>query len=168
MSEKRNRGLFPTEAGNIQTMPGDNTAFLAHTMRVHTLPTIDNTDPAQVSARIHEYFEICAADDVKPTVTGFRAALNVSKTTLWEWKNGVHRAGSHQDIICKAYDVLEQMWEHYMLNGKINPVSGIFLGKNNFGYQDKQEYVLTPKTMQEQIDPATLEEKYSDLIESED
>ena len=31
-----------------------------------------------------------------------------------------------------------------MLNGKINPVSGIFLLKNNFGYQDKQEVVLTP------------------------
>ena len=36
------------------------------------------------------------------------------------------------------------LWENYMQNGKINPVSGIFLGKNNFGYQDKQEHVLTP------------------------
>ena len=33
-----------------------------------------------------------------------------------------------------------------MNSGKINPVSGIFLGKNNFGYQDKTEYVLTPNT----------------------
>ena len=33
-----------------------------------------------------------------------------------------------------------------MQNGKINPVSGIFLGKNNFGYQDKTEYVVTPNT----------------------
>ena len=33
-----------------------------------------------------------------------------------------------------------------MLNGKINPVSGIFLGKNNYGYQDKTEYVLTPNS----------------------
>ena len=33
-----------------------------------------------------------------------------------------------------------------MQNGKINPVSGIFLGKNNFGYQDKTEYVLTPNS----------------------
>ena len=37
-------------------------------------------------------------------------------------------------------------WENYMNSGKINPVSGIFLGKNNFGYQDKTEYVLTPNT----------------------
>jgi hypothetical protein len=39
---------------------------------------------------------------------------------------------------------MEILWENYMQNGKINPVSGIFLGKNNFGYQDKTEYVLTP------------------------
>ena len=41
---------------------------------------------------------------------------------------------------------MENMWENYMNSGKINPVSGIFLGKNNFGYQDKTEYVLTPNT----------------------
>ena len=41
---------------------------------------------------------------------------------------------------------MENLWEHYMQNGKINPVSGIFLGKNNFGYQDKTEYVVTPNT----------------------
>jgi hypothetical protein len=39
---------------------------------------------------------------------------------------------------------MELLWENYMQNGKINPVSGIFLGKNNFGYQDKQEMVITP------------------------
>jgi hypothetical protein len=44
---------------------------------------------------------------------------------------------------------MEILWENYMQNGKINPVSGIFLGKNNFGYQDKQEMVLTPNTNQE-------------------
>ena len=44
---------------------------------------------------------------------------------------------------------MENLWETYMNSGKINPVSGIFLGKNNFGYQDKTEYVLTPNQKQE-------------------
>ena len=46
--------------------------------------------------------------------------------------------------IKKAYEYMEILWENYMQNGKINPVSGIFLGKNNFGYQDKTEHVVTP------------------------
>jgi hypothetical protein len=44
---------------------------------------------------------------------------------------------------------MENLWENYMQNGKINPVAGIFLGKNNFGYQDKTEYVVTPNQRQE-------------------
>lgn len=40
--------------------------------------------------------------------------------------------------------MLENLWENYMQSGKVNPVAGIFLGKNNYGYQDKTEYVLTP------------------------
>jgi hypothetical protein len=51
-----------------------------------------------------------------------------------------------------------------MMNGKINPVSGIFLGKNNFGYKDQQEYVLTPN--QKQVAPEDvkiIESKYEEL-----
>ena len=47
-------------------------------------------------------------------------------------------------VIKKAYFLLENLWENYMQSGKVNPVAGIFLGKNNYGYQDKTEYVLTP------------------------
>jgi hypothetical protein len=32
-----------------------------------------------------------------------------------------------------------------MLSGKVNPASGIFLGRNHWGYQDKVEVVVTPK-----------------------
>jgi hypothetical protein len=60
--------------------------------------------------------------------------------------------------------MLEALWEDYMMNGKINPVSGIFLGKNNFGYQDKQEYVVTPNTNAiSEVDIKAIEDKYSEL-----
>ena len=64
----------------------------------------------------------------------------------------------------RLYDMLEALWEDYMMNGKINPVSGIFLGKNHFGYQDKQEYVLTPNQKNE-VDPVAIEAKYAELPE---
>ena len=48
------------------------------------------------------------------------------------------------DLIKKAYFLLENLWESYMNSGKVNPVAGIFLGKNNYGYQDKTEHVITP------------------------
>ena len=147
---------------------GDNQKFLSHALAVHNMPPIDTSDPEQVKQRIADYFTLCVQNDVKPTVKGFLNALRVAKSTLWEWKNGGFRAGTHQQIICDAYDVLEALWEDYMMNGKINPVSGIFLGKNNFGYRDTQEYVLTPN--QKQITPEdvkAIEHKYDELPEAD-
>ena len=146
------------------TEPGDNNKFLSHALAVRDLPAIDTRDPVQVKQRIDDYFQLCVQHDIKPSVKGFLNALRVAKSTLWEWKQGNFRAGTHQQIICEAYDVLEALWEDYMMNGKINPVSGIFLGKNNFGYQDKQEYVLTPN--QQQVTPEDIkliESKYEEL-----
>ena len=146
------------------TEPGDNNKFLSHALAVRNLPPIDTRDPVQVKQRIDDYFTLCVSHDIKPSVKGFLNSLRVAKSTLWEWKQGNYRAGTHQAIVCEAYDVLEALWEDYMMNGKINPVSGIFLGKNNFGYQDKQEYVLTPN--QQQISPEdirAISAKYEEL-----
>ena len=61
----------------------------------------------------------------------------------------------------KAYQLLNAQMENYMQNGKINPVAGIFLMKNNMGYADKQEVVLTPnQQLGEQVPAEDLEKKY--------
>lgn len=146
------------------TEPGDNNKFLSHALAVRNMPEIDTSDPVQVKQRIDDYFALCVMHDIKPSVKGFLNSLRVAKSTLWEWKNGGFRSGTHQQIILEAYDVLEALWEDYMMNGKINPVSGIFLGKNNFGYADKQEVVLTPN--QQQIsaeDVKMISAKYEEL-----
>lgn len=57
------------------------------------------------------------------------------------------------------------MIEEYMQNGKINPVSGIFLMKNNFGYADKTEVVVTPNNpLGEAGDRAEIEARYRDSV----
>jgi hypothetical protein len=150
------------------TEPGDNTRYLSLALAVRDLPPINPTDANQVRSRISEYFQLCADYDMKPTVTGFLNALRVPKQTLWEWKHGNFRAGTHQAVVLEAYSMLEELWENYMQNGKINPVAGIFLGKNNFGYQDKQEYVLTPNKTIDSADVSTIEAKYAELPDCEE
>ena len=137
---------------------GDNSKYLAVSMELMNLPNIDLHDPEQVIDRLNEYFRIHAENDMKPTVAGMGLALNgMDRRRLWEIRTdnyGTQKSLSElptltKDTIKKAYKLMENMWENYMQNGKINPVSGIFLGKNNFGYQDKQEMVLTPNTNNE-------------------
>lgn len=136
---------------------GDNTKYLSLGMELFNLPAIDLKEPEQVVSRLNEFFEIHARYDMKPTVAGMGMALGLDRRRLWEIKTGnfgTQKSLSElptltKDSIKKAYNYMEILWENYMQNGKINPVSGIFLGKNNFGYQDKQEMVLTPNTNNE-------------------
>lgn len=162
----------PTKGfGALQNMePGDNSKYLVHALTIMEQPPIDISDPRQVEQRIHWYFEHCANSDVKPTVNGMCNALRINKDTIFTWKNGEYRKGTHQEVVLRAYRVLEELWENYMLNGKINPVSGIFLGKNFWNYADKQEYVVTPNTgvAPEAMDVATIEAKYAELPDSDD
>lgn len=133
----------------LQVEPGDNTKYLMLGRELFNLPSIDLKDPEQVSNRLDEFFAIHARYDMKPTVAGMGMALGLDRRRLWEVKTGVTDRNQDlptltRDFIKKAYEYMEILWENYMQNGKINPVSGIFLGKNNFGYQDKTEHVVTP------------------------
>jgi hypothetical protein len=111
-------------------------------------------DPKQVTDRLNEFFQIHADADMKPTVSGMGMSLGLDRRRLWEIKTGNYGTQKAlaelptltKDSIKRAYEYMEILWENYMQNGRINPVSGIFLGKNNFGYVDKQEHVVTPNT----------------------
>jgi hypothetical protein len=104
---------------------------------------------------------------MKPSVKGFCNALKISRSTLWNWRTGAFRAGTHEEVIVRGYDVLEALWEDYMQNGKINPMAGVFLGVNNFGYRDVKQVNLTPvvDNQNEVADVAAIEAKYAELPE---
>ena len=147
--KKKPRGKNIGETLAPITEPGDNTKYLALGRELFNLPSIDLKDPQQVQDRLNEFFVIHENYDMKPTVAGMGMALGLDRRRLWEIKVGATDRNQDlptltRDYIKKAYEYMEILWENYMQNGKINPVSGIFLGKNNFGYQDKTEYVVTP------------------------
>ena len=163
---KRNAGgrNSPVIGDNgMLTEPGDNSRYIRHALATYKLPPIDISDPVQVEERIDWYFMHCFENDMKPTVKGLCNSLGIHKDTLRTWANGEVRASTHTDLIKKAYDFLEELWESYMLNGKINPVSGIFLAKNQWGYRDQQEMVLTPNNRLSDSDYETVANKYKQL-----
>lgn len=173
VAEKRGGNHNPTGAGgfgDVDVSPGDNTRYLRHSLSMWNLPAIDISDAGQVEERIGWYFNKCAEDDMKPSVSGMALALGVDRRTLYDWSRGNFRGVTHSPIVKKAMDLLAAMWEDYMQNGKINPVSGIFLGKNHFGYTDKQEIVVEPKNpLGEAESPEDIKKKYLlDNPESDD
>ena len=175
IKKKPRGGNSPVIGDNgLMVNPGDNTMYLQQSLELMNLPTIDLHDIMAVQERINEFFNIMAKYDTKPTVAGMAMALGMDRRTLWAIRNDQPTGGAGYktalppevaNSIKKAYLLMENLWENYMQNGKINPVSGIFLGKNNFGYQDKTEYVLTPNTQQDNdYDPDSIRQRY--LIDS--
>ena len=172
-SNGKNSPVIGMNGYNLE--PGDNAKFLQKNLHLMNLPDIDLHNVDEVAERINYYFEFMAQSDSKPTVAGFAMALNgMSRRTVWGIVNDAPTGSSGYTtalppevalLIKKAYKIMETLWEDYMQNGKLNPVTGIFLGKNNYGYQDKTEYVVTPNVQQDNYDPDSIRERY--LIDSE-
>ena len=138
----------------LMVEPGDNARFMTVQMAIFNMPDIDMENVEEVQARLNEFFALYTAHDMKPTVAGMALCLNgMSRQTLRAIATDAPTGGAGYKTalppevaatIKKAYKLMENLWETYMTGGKVNPVAGIFLGKNNYGYQDKTEYVLTP------------------------
>lgn len=158
IKKKRHVGNPALTGDALEIDPNDNVKYIMQGLRLLNLPDIDLNDPVAVQNRINEYFSIIAENGNKPTVAGLGLALNgMDRRRLWEIRNDATQGRGNidklpvavRDIIKKTYKFMEELWENYMQNGKINPVSGIFLGKNNYGYVDKQDVVITPNTQPE-------------------
>lgn len=157
IKKKPRGGNSPVIGDNgLMLEKGDNAKIMSINIALFNMQDIDMTDAQAVTGRLSEYFALYEQADLKPTVAGMAIALNgMSRQTLTAIAHDRvtgstgYKSALPPEVtttIKKAYKMMENMWETYMNSGKINPVSGIFLGKNNYGYQDKTEYVLTPNT----------------------
>lgn len=149
--------------------PDDANKITSVTLRLIDLPPINIEDPEAVKERIKEYFKIYAEQSLKPTVSGLASALGHNRQWLYSVVNNAPVSGNGYkvqlkpdiaNLIKKTYQALEEQWENYMLSGKINPVSGIFFGKNHYKYQDRTEHVVSPQLPEEKIDVEKIKERY--------
>lgn len=164
---KQKRYRPPRPEQTVQLSEGDNRSYIQNSLRIARLPKIDIRNNEQVTARIYEYFDICAESNMKPSVAGMALALGVDRRRLWEIRTGVIGSDFEiQDTLKRAVQILDVQMNDYMQNGKINPVSGIFLMKNNFGYSNKQEITVTAQNPlgEEEKDTKQLEEQYLDSV----
>ena len=145
--------------------PGDNARYINHSLEMMAWKQPDMNDLEAVEKRCVDYFKLCAQNDMKPSFAGLALAFGIDRITLWKWCNDAPDArklsDSVRNTIKKARDFINAQMEDFMQNGKINPVAGIFLMKNNMNYTDQQEVVLKPENpLGERKDPEELRRKY--------
>lgn len=146
----------------------DINRFLNLSLALYNLPKVSLKDGEAVNQRIAEFFRICLDAHLKPTVAGLALALDTPRQTLNAINTGnFGNTGGLRNLpelttssIKRAYIVMENLWENYAVNGQINPVTAIFLGKNNFGYRDQVDYVVNSGEATDSIDSATIRKRY--------
>lgn len=124
----------------------DGQTYLAMTAEVRTLGEVpvEWGDPLSIRSRVNDYFEIMKKYDCRPTVTGLAMAFGTRRQRLAEFRRGTYRkGGKYKDLtpegieeINKAYDMLDVLFESYMLHDDINPMLAMFYATNNFDYRN--------------------------------
>ena len=155
IQEKRKRGR-PKGSKNktirkdydiaAQQEPGENSKLLKHEIKLYNLPSVNVNDLQSVKDRISLYFSYCEIDDVKPSIASLALSFGISRFTLFNWLNG--KSGTIKNIEClntikTAYNIINAHYENMMNQGKINPIAAIFLMKNNMGYKDVTDYIIS-------------------------
>jgi len=143
-----------TELQTPHCEPGEISKMLAQAMTISHWPEIDTNDAQQVADRIDQYHLFCIENDIKPDMPGMGLALGVNRITLWKWENGVEsdKPQAVRNTLKKGREINEFLMSQMMQNGKINPVTGIFLLKNNHGYKDQTDVVVTPNNPLQGLD----------------
>lgn len=150
----------------VKTQPGDNTHYLEHNLTMASWRKVNMKDPVEVEDRVQQYFQLCLDNDMKPSVAGLALAFRVNRRTIVEHASGHIKQTPPEcaALLENAMLIINSLMEDYMQNGKVNPVSGIFLMKNNLGYTDRTEYSIEHKDPLGEMQAAELiQQKYAEL-----
>ena len=113
----------------------------------------------ELESRINEYFQFCAEHQFRPTIQSLCLCLNITRFTLYAWRNGRNCNSERQEIAQRAVALINSFLESAVMCGKINPASGIFFLKNYCGYSD----TISIEQVSEQKEPAKDAFDYDDL-----
>ena len=153
---KKRQDINPNTAVPVD----DRMRILKHNLQLYGLTKINPNNPDELQTRINLYFSICADNEIVPSVAGFAFSLGIDRKTLWYWMTqpySIVKNPESLDALKNAYNFITAQYEDLMNTGKINPVAGIFLMKNNMGYKDQTDHVLTARTEQPETEESLLD-----------
>lgn len=119
---------------------------LSEALEYWDAPRVKTSEEAE--ERTKQYFNRCLERGIKPTVEEYCFALGVPRTTIWDWETGKTSGPIDATIIKRAKDLIAMYDAKAVIEGKLNPVTYIFRGKNYYGMKDQQDVVITPNTLE--------------------
>ena len=91
----------------------------------------------QLNKDISEFLDLCYKTTTIPTVVGLATWLGCSRDTIYAHANDSRSPFSYS--IKNFIDLCHMSLENGAIDGKVNPVTYIFMGKNYFGLSDSKD-----------------------------
>lgn len=168
--KKKRKRPDRTEYVSTHYEKGDMSRMITDAMNLANMGPVDMHDPEQVEKRMNMAFKYMIEHDMKPTVESLALAFNTNRTQLWRWREGVETnvPEATRNVIKKAYSIMNQLLTQTMADGKINPIPAIFLLKNNHGYKDQTDVVVTPNNPLQNLDEESARKRIIDALPEPD
>lgn len=150
----------PDEQVHIE--PEELESFILAAYGRSKMPKCDMSDPVAVAERYDWYVQSCITNNSRPGVAGLASAFGYERKYFLRMKDGEVKSVPEEsrDTLKRAWIMFEDLLEQYMLTGKINPIPGIFLLKNNHGYKDQSEQVIIKRDPYESGNPEEIARRY--------
>lgn len=149
-------------------------AIIASTLITLTIPKPDINDLDSVKRSVALYFQTCAEKNVRPAISGVCVALGITRQQFLEacetgqlsYRYAPSAISLPSDIWQFLVDIRSNyaaMIESFLETNMIQPSAGIFLLKNNCGYQD--EITHNYNVSRTSVDLSALAQKYAQELE---
>lgn len=131
---------------------GNNAQYMEHELAIIEYASNPDNQPDfsdldSIKLICTYYLNKCAEDDIKPNVVGLALVLGVTRNRLMNIMNGsVPRVSPDvRELLTRCCTLMEYQLNMSIQNSNGHPLGNMFLLKNHFNYQDKNELFVTQK-----------------------
>lgn len=146
-----------------------NNRFAAVIMAINEISKdADFNDIDSLYNCVSKYIEFCYEHGVNITNGGAYAACGVSRQTISEWSHGQKRAASspeHQQFAKYLQQLCSINREQMMVDGKLNPIIGIWWQKNYDGFTDHPVAAVEIGDEEPEVSESEIAQKYAGIGE---
>lgn len=98
----------------------------------------------ELETQLEEYFELCDKTATIPTITAIATWLHCSRELIYRHANNVN--SPFHDTLKTVINICHTSLENGAVDGKVNSIVYIFMGKNYFNLEDSKNITVTPNT----------------------
>lgn len=95
----------------------------------------------EVNKDISDFLDLCERTTTIPTIMGIATWLGCNRDTIYAHANNPN--SQYSDVFKKFINLCHLSLENGTIDGKINPVTYIFMGKNYFNLSDSKDIQIT-------------------------